>query len=322
MAFFDFSPEQLAAYRPQRSEPANFDSFWSETLAETRKHPLNAVFEPVNLGLRQFDVYDVTYSGYGGQRIKGWYLRPAGHSAALPCVVEFIGYGGGRSSPLNWLKWPAAGYATLVMDTRGQGSVWSSGHTPDLPDGANPSVPGFMTQGVLSPHTYYYRRVFTDAARAIEAARSRPDVDGSRIAVCGGSQGGGISIAAAALVPDIGAAMPDVPFLCHFRRAVGLTDTYPYQEIVTYLHTHRGNEARVFATLDYFDGVNFASRIKAPSLLSTALMDMTCPPSTVYAAYNYIDAPKDIRVYRFNGHEGGQFEHAEAQIMWLQERFG
>lgn len=322
MAFFDLSAEQLVQYRPDRSEPADFDRFWADTLADARKHPLNAVFAPVDIGLKQVDVYDVTYNGYGGQPIKGWYLRPAGISAPLPCVVEYIGYGGGRNSPLNWLKWPAVGYAFLVMDTRGQGSVWSHGHTADLPDGANPSVPGFMTQGVLNPQTYYYRRVFTDAARAIEAARSRADVDGAKIAVCGGSQGGGITLAAAALVPDVAAAMPDVPFLCHFRRAVGLTDANPYQEIVTYLHTHRGNETRVFNTLDYFDGMNMAARIKAPSLFSTALMDMICPPSTVYAAYNYLDAPKDIRVYRFNGHEGGQFEHAELQVKWLREKFG
>lgn len=322
MSFFDFPLEQLTVYKPDRSEPADFDAFWTETLAEARQHPLDPVFERVDLGLRQVEVYDVTYSGYGGQRIKGWYLRPAGVSGPLPCVVRYIGYGGGRNSPLQWLTWPAAGYAAFVMDTRGQGSVWSPGDTPDLPDGANPFSPGFMTQGVLNPRTYYYRRVFTDAARAIEAARSREDVDGAKIAVEGGSQGGGIAIAAAALVPDIGAAMPDVPFLCHFRRAVGLTNTYPYQEIVQYLVAHRDHEERVFSTLDYFDGVNLAARITAPCLFSTALMDETCAPSTVFAAYNQINAPKDIRVYKYNGHEGGALFQAETQIAWLQQRFG
>lgn len=322
MPFFDFSHDKLVEYRPERSEPSDFDAFWAKTLAEADAHPLDAVFEPVDLGLRTIEAYDVTFSGYGGQRVKGWYLRPANTSGALPCVVEFIGYGGGRNSALNWLKWPAAGYATLVMDTRGQGSMWSHGATPDLPDGANPSVPGFMTQGILDPHSYYYRRVFTDAVRAIAAARSRSDVDGAKIAVCGGSQGGGIAIAAAALAPDVAAAMPDVPFLCHFRRSVGLTSAHPYQEIVIYLHTHRDHEARVFDTLDYFDGVNMATRISAPSLFSTALMDETCPPSTVYAAYNYLNGPKDIRVYRFNGHEGGQLLQAEAQIHWLHGVFG
>lgn len=322
MPFFDFPIEKLVEYRPERSEPADFDAFWAETLATSRAFPLDAVFTPVDIGLRTFDVYDVTFSGYGGQRVKGWYIRPAGVSTPLPCVVEFIGYGGGRNSPLLWLKWPGAGYATFVMDTRGQGSVWSFGDTPDLPDGANPSTPGFMTQGILNPRTYYYRRVFTDAVRAIEAARSRDDVDSAKIVVTGGSQGGAITIAAAALVPDVAAAMPDVPFLCHFRRAVGLTSAHPYQEIVIYLNAHRTHEQQVFGTLDYFDCLNMTPRIKAPSLFSTALMDETCAPSTVFAAYNHLTAPKDINVYRFNGHEGGQAVQGEAQIKWLHDILG
>lgn len=322
MQFFDFPLDKLETYTPDRSEPADFDAFWAETLDAARQHPLDPVFTPVDIGLRLLDTYDVTFSGYGGQRVKGWYLRPKNVSEALPCVVEYIGYGGGRTSLLNWLRWPTAGFALLVMDTRGQGSAHAPGDTPDLPDGANPSVPGFMTQGILDPRTYYYRRVFTDAVRAIETALSRMDVDPAKIAVCGGSQGGGISIAAAALSKHVAAAMPDVPFLCHFRRAVGLTNANPYQEIVQYLHTHRGREGRIFQTLDYFDGMNMAARITVPSLFSTALMDEICPPSTVFAAYNHLAGEKEIRVYTFNGHEGGQYFQQEAQITWLREKFG
>ena len=78
---------------------------------------------------------------------------------------------------MEWLAFPSAGFAYLVMDTRGQGSVGRRGDTPDLPNGANPSVPGFMTQGVLDPQTYYYRRLYIDAVRAVEAIGSRPEVD-------------------------------------------------------------------------------------------------------------------------------------------------
>ena len=109
-----------------------------------------------------------------------------------------------------------------------------------------------MTRGVLNPATYYYRRVFTDCVRAIEAARSHPAVDGGRVAVNGGSQGGGMALAAAGLVGDLSAAMIDVPFLCHFRRATTLTDADPYGEIARFCKTHRDKVATVFATLDYF----------------------------------------------------------------------
>src|SRR5262249_22155289 len=155
-------------------------------------------------------------SGYGGQPIKGWFIVPRGSTRPLPCVVEYIGYGGGRGLPLDWLLFPSAGYAHFVMDTRGQGSTWRQGDTPDLEtEGGNAQYPGWMTRGILSPATYYYRRVFTDAVRAVEAARGRPEVDPEKIVLTGPSQGGGITLAAAGLVPDVLAAMPDVPFLCH-----------------------------------------------------------------------------------------------------------
>ncbi len=322
MPFFDMPLEELQVYKPDRCEPADFDSFWQQTLEQARQHPLNPEFIPVDAGFSTVDVWDVTFSGYGGQRIKGWFLKPHGAQGPLPCVVEYIGYGGGRGFPAAWLLWPSVGYAFLVMDTRGQGSVWQPGDTPDLPDGANPFVPGFMTQGILDPKTYYYRRVITDAVRAVETARSHSAVDAKRVAVTGGSQGGALTVAVSGLVNDLAASMPDVPFLCHFRRAVGLTDSYPYQEIVVYLTTHRHKEEIVFNTLSYFDGINFAARANAPALYSVGLMDGTCPPSTVYAAYNQIAGPKEIRVYRHNQHEGGGPFQTEEKKAFLKRLWG
>lgn len=303
---YDLPLDQLKTYFPARNEPADFDAFWDKTLAEARQFPLAANFKPVETHLKLVNVFDVTFNGYGGQPIKGWFILPKGQDKRLPCLVEYIGYGGGRGFPHEWLDWPNAGYAYFVMDTRGQGSAWRSGDTPDLElNGGNPQLPGFMTRGVFKPETYYYRRVFTDAARAVEAARSHPGVDKSRIALSGGSQGGGITLAAAALVPDVAIAMPDVPFLCNFQRAVDLVDSEPYVEIAHFCQIHRAQIETVFNTLSYFDGINFAVRAKAAALFSVALMDTICPPSTVFAAYNYYAGPKEIRVWKFNDHEGG-----------------
>ena len=257
MAFFDLPLPELKTYRPTREEPADFDSFWKSTLDEARAFPLDAKFERVDYGLVAQETYDVTFNGFGGQPIKGWLILPTNRTGKLPVVVEYIGYGGGRNFAFDWLLWSSAGYAHFIMDTRGQGSTWSAGDTPDLyADGGNAHFPGSMTKGILDPKHYYYRRVFTDAVRAIEAARSRPEVDEAQIAVTGGSQGGGITIAAAALVPEVVAAMPDVPFLCHYRRATELVDSYPYKEIAEYCHVHRDKVDAVFNTLSYFDGVN------------------------------------------------------------------
>jgi cephalosporin-C deacetylase len=175
-----------------------------------------------------------------------------------------------------------------------------------------------MTRGVLQPETYFYRRVFTDAVRAVEAARAHPAVDASRVVVTGGSQGGGITLAVSGLDQRIVAAMPDVPFLCHYRRATEITDTPPYNEITHYCQVHRDKTEQVFHTLSYFDGMNFAARASARALFSVGLMDMTCPPSTVFAAYNHYAGPKKINVWPYNNHEGGEAYQKAEQIDFLK----
>lgn len=321
MPFFDLSLPELQRYRSALVEPADFDGFWAATLDEAREVPLAAEFVPVDYGLAMVDVFDVTYAGYGGHPVRGWYIRPKHPGAAADsCVVKYIGYNGGRGFPHEHLLWAASGRSVLVMDTRGQGSGWTRGDTPD-PVGSDPSHAGFMTRGIGDPANYFYRRVFTDAVRAVDAARSRAEIDPNRMAVVGGSQGGGIALAVAGLVPDLKAVMPDVPFLCDFPRAVGLTTRDPYGEIARYLSIHRDKVETVYRTLSYFDGVAFAARATAPALFSVGLMDDVCPPSTVYGAFNaYGHADKEMAIYSFNNHEGGQSFQDKRQIDWLAER--
>ncbi|MDR6167249.1 cephalosporin-C deacetylase [Microbacterium paludicola] len=323
MPRFDLSLAELQDYRPEVSEPSDFDDFWSATIAGSREAGGEVTVSAASELYATVDVHDVTFPGYGGDPVKAWLILPAHREGPLPAVVEFVGYGGGRGLPTERLAWATAGYASFVMDTRGQGSVWGSGgETPD-PHGSGPAVPGFMTRGIESPETYYYRRVFTDAVRAVDAVRSLPEVDASRVAVTGGSQGGGIAIAAAGLSEGLVAAMPDVPFLCHFERAIGFTGSDPYQEVVRWLAVHRGAEARAFETLSYFDGVNFARRADAPTLFSVGLLDPVCPPSTVYAAFNaYRGEHKEMSVFPFNEHEGGQGYQWEAQAAFLRRVLG
>jgi cephalosporin-C deacetylase len=330
MALFDLPLDQLERYAPTVPEPADFDAFWRTTLDEAAARSVVVDVRPVPTDLRLVDTWDVTFSGFGGDPVRAWFTRPAGVGDPLPAVVEYLGYGRGRGLPHERLTWTAAGYAHLLMDSRGQGDQYGTGgDTPD-PHGGAIGGPGALTRGILAPHDYYYRRLITDAVRAVQAVRSLPGVDPTRVAVAGTSQGGGLAIAVGGLVPDLSAVLASVPFLCHFLRAIEITDAAPYREIVQFLAVHREAEEAVRRTLSYVDGVAFARRATAPAHFGVALRDMVCPPSTVYAAYNQYGtasgrpAPPErtMHVYPFNQHEGGEAVHAQRQLRWLSARLG
>lgn len=310
--------DELRTYLPELPVAPNFEDFWASTLDQyaVDSEPILSAWSGPLTGV---EVQDVTIAGFNGDPIKGWYLAPPALEHKVACVVIFEGYGGGRGLPHEWLFWANCGYAVLVMDTRGQGSGHRRG---DTPDGAYPvgnHSPGFMTHGVQSPESYFYRRVYTDAVCFVRAAQKLPNVDPSRIIVAGGSQGGGISIAAAGLCPEVFAAMPDVPFMCHIERAIEITDGYPYQEIVTYLRGRRDAVTQTMQTIAYFDGVNFAARATAHALFSVGMHDPICPPDTVFAAFNHWKGKKQIEIWPYSTHEGGGVDQQLKQALWLSE---
>ena len=322
MAYADLPLHELRTYRPDLDVPDDLEAFWARTLDEARAHDLAAGFEPIDTGLAVLDSWDVTFAGFGGQPIRGWFHRPRYADGPLPIIVEVLGYGGGRGLPHERILWALAGYAHLVMDTRGQGAGWSVGDTADRGSPGTPQQPGVMTNGILDPATYYYRRLITDAVRAVDAAREAPGVDASRLAVVGRSQGGGIALTVAGLRDDLTAVVADVPFLCDFPRALRIADTNPYAEIVRYLKVHRDRAATVLRTLSYVDAAILGGRASAPALVSVALMDTVCPPSTVYAAINRYGGPVEVREYPYNDHESGEAFWDRERLAWVAARFG
>jgi cephalosporin-C deacetylase len=321
MPWYDLPAEQLKDYRTSTQEPADLDRWWQGRLEQARAVAGEPTLTRYEADLyTPLEVYDTEFSGAGGDRIRAWYLRPAGGpDAGAPVVVKFIGYGGGRDRPADHVLLPALGYPLLVMDTRGQGGRWSTGATGDHADGwqAGPENASVMTRGIARPEDYYYTRLITDAVRAVETARALAGA--ARVAVTGMSQGGGLALASAALVPDLVAVChADVPFLCDIQRAITLAPHAPYTEVPEFLAHQVDLVPAALDTLRYVDCALLARRITARCLLSVGLMDIICPPSTVFAAYNEITAGKDLAVYPFTGHEVPT-AHVERQLRHLRE---
>lgn len=318
----DLSLAEVRAYRPHLAVPDDLVEFWRATLDQ---EPVTCDVQPVDNGLVAVETHDVTFTGSGGHPVRAWLHLPAAALRApgpLRGVVQLQGYNGGRGLVHEHVFWATAGYAHLVVDTRGQGSGWTTGATGD-PGASGPAQPGFLTRGIEDPQTYYYRHVFADACRAVEALGAHEAVDASRVAVAGASQGGALALAVAALVPDrVAAVLCDVPFLCDVRRAAALAETEPYLELVRYLAAHRDRVEQTFATLSYFDGAVLSRLAHAPALFSVAMRDVICPPSTGFAAYHAYAGPKDLEVYEFNDHEGGEAFHRTRQLAWLREVLG
>ncbi|MGI6367154.1 MAG: acetylxylan esterase [Anaerolineae bacterium] len=309
MPRFDMPLEELVNYRPPLTAEPDLDAFWANTLQQAAQQPLNATLEKQDYPALGCTVFKLTYDGWQGSRIAAWYLRPEG-DGPFPGLVQYHGYSGSKAEVFGYLPWALQGYALLAVDVRGQSG--DSADTFPYPGG---HVKGWMTQGILDPEVYYYRGVYVDCIRALDWLCSNGDVDPQRVGVMGMSQGGGLTLAVASLDARPVLAMPEMPYLAHFRRAVDMAMRQPYLEIPDYLRRWPEREATVWRTLSYFDVMNLASRVRCPVLMTVGLQDDICPPSTVYAAYNQIQSPKEIRVYPYHNHEMVQ-AHWETKLRW------
>lgn len=297
----------IADFASSARRPDDFDEHWAIALAELAKVPPSIALERSALRSNDtIDTYEVHYASLQGVRIFGWLCVPRGRDQ-LPAVIGYPGYSAVVSPPRGRA---ARGYVALEISPRGH-------HKSDL--SYAPGFPGLMTAGIDDARSYAFRALYCDAARAVDVLLRQPEVDVTRIGVTGASQGGALALATAALRPEVRAVVADVPFLTSIRDGIGLGGG-AYEEVRDYIRLQPGIEARVLQTMEYIDTVNFADRVRAPTLLSVGLRDALCPPQTAYALYNKLRCPKEIRVYPDGGHEGGGAVHAEVAEAWLGQQ--
>ena len=303
MPLVDLPLEQLLTYTGRSPRPADFDEFWDRSLAEMRAIDPQIELVPSPLKASFAECYDLYFTGMGGARVHAKYLKPTHTPAPHPALVMFHGYGANSGGWSEKLGYVAQGFSVAALDVRGQ-----AGLSQDVGGTTGRTSSGHFIRGIDDgPVKMLFRSVYLDCAQLAGIVMAMPEVDAGRVGASGGSQGGALTLACAALEPRIKRAAPVFPFLCDFQRVWEMDlDVAAYSELREYFRSfdplHR-REAELFERLSYIDTQFLAPRIRAKVLMAVGLMDTVCPPSTQFAAYNKITSPKDLLIYPDFGHE-------------------
>lgn len=300
---FDMSWEKLQTYKGCNPKPDDFDAFWENAIEE-----MNAVEPKIELIPSSFkcsftDCFDLFFDGVGGARIHAKFVRPKNIEKPGRAVLQFHGYSGRSGEWTEYLTYAAEGITVAALDCRGQGGL-----SEDVGGVKGTTFKGQIVRGLDDlPEKLLFRQIFLDTAQLAKIVMEMDEVDPERVGVTGGSQGGGLTIACAALVPGIKLAAPVFPFLSDYKRVWEMDlATGGYEELKTFFRMFdplHQREDEIFTRLGYIDIQHLASRIKAKVMMAVALMDTICPPSTQFAAYNKIESEKSLNVFPDFGHE-------------------
>ncbi len=310
MPLIDKPLAELETYAGINPRPADFDAYWARALAElAATDPQPELVPSRTIQPRHAEVFDLWFTGVGGARIYAKYLRPRNPAAPVPAVLNFHGYSGNSGEWFDKLGWVNEGLAIASMDCRGQG-----GRSEDNGAVRGNTLQGHFIRGLDdAPDKLLFRQIFLDTAQLARVVMDFAEVDATRVGAYGGSQGGALTVACAALEPRIKRAAAAFPFLADFLRVWQMDLAKDaYQELRNFFRSfdpRHAREAEIFTRLGYIDIQFLAPRVRADVLFLTGLMDTICPPSTQFAAYNKLTAPKEMLIYPDYGHEalpGGQ----------------
>ncbi|MDC7231937.1 MAG: acetylxylan esterase [Spirochaetales bacterium] len=305
MPSIDMPLKELKKYKGINPKPADFDAYWERALKELDSLDFQTELIPSEFKTDHSECFDLYFTGAGGSRIHVRYARPAGANGETknPAVLRFHGYTGESPCWNELMQWTAAGFSVFALDSRGQGGL-----SEDRGGVAGTTWRGQIIRGLSdSPEKLLFRQIFLDTAALARIAFSRPEVDETRVGALGGSQGGALTIACAALEPRIKRIAPEFPFLCDYKRVWEMDlggDAYSeLQYFFKKFDPLHEREQEIFETLGYIDLQFLAPRIKAEVLLGCGLMDEICPPSSQFAMYNKLKAPREVLIYPDFGHE-------------------
>ena len=305
-----FDPEKI---KPSMPVPDDFDAFWALQKAKLAQVPMKPVLTPVKSANPKVECFDVQIPCAGPRPVSAYFGRPVGAKPkSLPAFLGVHG-AGVRSSSLG-VAMGRAGQGFLAMDLNANG----------IPNGkpeefykalANGDLKGYWHAGREDRETCYFLGMYLRLIRAMEFLTSQPEWDGKIFIVAGSSQGGGQAFVAAGLDSRVTFFTANVPAMCdHTGKAIGRINGWP--KIVP--EKDGKPDAKILEVARYFDAMNFATRTRADAAVSVGLIDGTCAPTSVYAAYNNLPGKKRIVVEPLMGHAsspkiGKAFAEAEAE---------
>jgi len=300
---FDMPLEALYSYQGTNPKPADFDTYWAEALAAMRTIDPEIELIPADFQTSFAECFHLYFTGVGGARIHAKFMQPRQHDASHPAILMFHGYSQNSGNWFDKLGYVAQGSAVAALDCRGQGGL-----SEDVGGVKGWTQHGHIVRGLDdAPEALLYRQIFLDTAQLAGIVMAMPSVAADRVGTTGISQGGGLTLACAALEPRIKLAAPVYPFLTDYQRTWEIDlaqDAYvELQEWFRRFDPRHQREAEVFTRLGYVDVQHLAPRIRAEVLMAVGLMDTICPPSTQFAAYNKIESAKSLAIYPDFGHE-------------------
>jgi cephalosporin-C deacetylase len=275
--------------KPSLAAPDDFDAFWSAQKKKLAGVPANPRLTPAKSPLAEIECFDLQADCVGAP-VSGYFARPAlAKPKSLPIMLTVHGAGVRSSSLGGAANWAKQGFLALDINAHGIPNGKPDQFYTDLGNGA---LKDYRAHGRESRETSYFLGMYLRLVRAIDFLTSQPEWDGRVLVVHGSSQGGGQSIVAAGLDPRVTFFAAGVPAMCdHTGMVANRISGWP--KLVP-----RGADGKPEApTLEaarYFDAMNFATRTKASGILTVGFIDTTCPPTSVYAAYNALTAPKEI----------------------------
>jgi cephalosporin-C deacetylase len=283
--------------QPTVENPADFVKFWEEAKQEAAKIPLDTKMTLLpERCTEKVNVYHVSVQNFKvGSRLYGILCVPKG-DGKFPALLKVPG--AGVRAYAGDVTTAAQGIITFEIGIHGIPVTMDPGVYVDL---GSTALNGYFNFNLDSRDRYYYKKVYLGCVRANDLLTSLPQFDGTNLGVAGGSQGGALSIVTAALDPR-------VKYLASFYPALSDVTGYlkgragGWPHLFSKPNVEFNNTKQKLETVKYYDVVNFARQLKVQGFYSWGFNDETCPPTSMYSAYNVITAPKELYLELETGH--------------------